>query len=69
MVQKTAEAPQQKTEVVDEDLKLKAAQDAGKAALDSVDVEGIEDLLKDIDDVLETNAQEFVASFIQKGGE
>lgn len=29
----------------------------------------IDSLLDEIDDVLEENAQEFVASFIQKGGE
>jgi prokaryotic ubiquitin-like protein Pup len=29
----------------------------------------IDDLLDEIDDVLETNAEDFVKSFIQKGGE
>jgi ubiquitin-like protein Pup len=29
----------------------------------------IDDLLDEIDDVLETNAAEFVQSFVQKGGE
>ncbi len=29
----------------------------------------IDDLLDEIDDVLETNAEEFVKSYIQKGGE
>ena len=29
----------------------------------------IEDVLNDIDDVLEENAEEFVAGYIQKGGE
>lgn len=36
-----------------------------KAALDSE----VDDLLDDIDAVLEENAEEFVASFVQKGGE
>jgi len=29
----------------------------------------IDDLLDEIDDVLETNAEDFVKSYIQKGGE
>lgn len=29
----------------------------------------VDDLLNDIDSVLETNASEFVQSFVQKGGE
>ena len=29
----------------------------------------IDDLLDEIDDVLETNAEEFVAAFVQKGGQ
>jgi len=29
----------------------------------------VDDLLDEIDDVLESNAEEFVKSFIQKGGE
>ena len=36
-----------------------------KEALDS----DVDDLLDEIDDVLETNAEDFVKSFIQKGGE
>ncbi|GAB6987414.1 ubiquitin-like protein Pup [Nocardioides pyridinolyticus] len=36
-----------------------------KEALDS----DIDDLLDEIDDVLETNAEDFVKSFIQKGGQ
>ena len=36
-----------------------------KEALDN----DIDDLLDEIDDVLETNAEDFVKSFIQKGGE
>ena len=31
--------------------------------------EDIDAILEDIDDVLETNAEDFVKSFIQKGGE
>ncbi|MGE0307807.1 MAG: ubiquitin-like protein Pup, partial [Acidimicrobiia bacterium] len=29
----------------------------------------LDDLLDEIDDVLETNAEEFVKSYVQKGGE
>ncbi len=36
-----------------------------KEALDSE----VDDILDEIDDVLETNAEDFVKSFIQKGGE
>jgi ubiquitin-like protein Pup len=36
-----------------------------KEALDN----DIDDILDEIDDVLETNAEDFVKSFIQKGGE
>jgi ubiquitin-like protein Pup len=36
-----------------------------KAAIDS----DVDDILDEIDDVLETNAEDFVKSFIQKGGE
>ncbi|MDF1602456.1 ubiquitin-like protein Pup [Nocardioides sp. YIM 152315] len=36
-----------------------------KDALDN----DVDDLLDEIDDVLETNAEDFVKSFIQKGGE
>ena len=36
-----------------------------KEALDN----DVDDLLDEIDDVLETNAEDFVKSYIQKGGE
>jgi len=36
-----------------------------KEALDN----DVDDILDEIDDVLETNAEDFVKSFIQKGGE
>jgi ubiquitin-like protein Pup len=36
-----------------------------KEALDA----DVDDLLDEIDDVLETNAEDFVKSFIQKGGQ
>ncbi|MFN2595409.1 MAG: ubiquitin-like protein Pup [Actinomycetota bacterium] len=31
--------------------------------------EGLDDLLDEIDEVLETNSEDFVRSFVQKGGE
>jgi ubiquitin-like protein Pup len=36
---------------------------------DSAAVEGIDDLLDEIDTVLEENAEEFVRNYVQKGGE
>ena len=48
---------------------LLTAQEVGKAALDNIDDEKLDDLLDEIDDVLEENAQEFVNAFVQKGGQ
>ena len=42
-----------------------AADSAHKAELDS----DVDSLLDEIDDVLEVNAEEFVRSFVQKGGQ
>lgn len=59
--QKKKPAPQRREEEVEE---APAATEAGariKAELD--------ELLDEIDDVLETNAEDFVKSYIQKGGE
>lgn len=39
------------------------------AKTDSALAEGIDDLLDEIDEVLETNAEEFVKSYVQKGGQ
>lgn len=44
---------------------LPAADSAHKAELDS----DVDSLLDEIDDVLEVNAEEFVRSFVQKGGQ
>ncbi|SEQ38686.1 ubiquitin-like protein Pup [Microlunatus flavus] len=49
-------------ESVDE---IPAADSAHKAELDS----DVDSLLDEIDDVLEVNAEEFVRSFVQKGGQ
>ena len=39
------------------------------AAKESTLADGLDDLLDEIDEVLETNAEEFVKSYVQKGGE
>lgn len=36
---------------------------------EAASTEEVDDLLDEIDSVLETNAEEFVRSFVQKGGE
>jgi ubiquitin-like protein Pup len=52
---------QEETEVED----LAPTDTAHKAELDSE----VDSLLDEIDDVLEVNAEEFVRSFVQKGGQ
>ena len=42
---------------------------ATPAAQDSAQTEGVDDLLDEIDGVLESNAEEFVRGFVQKGGQ
>jgi prokaryotic ubiquitin-like protein Pup len=54
-------APQRREDEVDEAPASTEAGDKIKAELD--------ELLEEIDDVLETNAEDFVKSYIQKGGE
>lgn len=54
-------APKPSEEVVEEAPTTNESGEALKAELD--------DLLDEIDDVLETNAEDFVKSYIQKGGE
>ena len=57
------------TEDVIDEQQLKAAQEAGQAALDAVCEADIDEILAVIDDVLEENAVEFVENFIQRGGQ
>jgi ubiquitin-like protein Pup len=57
-IKKTTPKPQ---EEVAEELPTNEQGEALKAELD--------DLLDEIDDVLETNAEDFVKSYIQKGGQ
>ena len=42
---------------------------AAPAAQDSTQTQGVDDLLDEIDGVLESNAEEFVRGFVQKGGQ
>jgi prokaryotic ubiquitin-like protein Pup len=56
---KSTEADESTEEVVESDVAER------KEALD----DDIDAILDEIDDVLETNAEDFVKSFIQKGGE
>jgi ubiquitin-like protein Pup len=54
-------APERHEETVEEEPPSSAQGEKIKAELD--------DLLDEIDDVLETNAEDFVKSYIQKGGQ
>jgi ubiquitin-like protein Pup len=54
-------APRQDEEVVEE---APVATEKGEELKADID-----DLLDEIDDVLETNAEEFVKNYVQKGGE
>ena len=42
---------------------------AAAQSQDSSQTEGVDDLLDEIDGVLESNAEEFVRGFVQKGGQ
>jgi prokaryotic ubiquitin-like protein Pup len=55
-------APKEREEVVDEEVA--AASERGEKLKEDID-----DLLDEIDSVLEDNAEEFVRSYVQKGGE
>ena len=59
--QKQKPAPSKTEEVVDDAPAASKQGEKLKAELD--------DLLDEIDDVLETNAEDFVRSYVQKGGE
>lgn len=58
---KKKQAPERTDEAVDEVPPTSAAGEKLKAELD--------DLLDEIDEVLEDNAEEFVKSYVQKGGQ
>ena len=55
-------APKEREEVVDDDVA--ASSERGEKLKEDID-----DLLDEIDSVLEDNAEEFVRSYVQKGGE
>ena len=55
-------APKEREEVVDEELA--ASSERGEKLKEDID-----DLLDEIDSVLEDNAEEFVRSYVQKGGQ
>jgi ubiquitin-like protein Pup len=59
--QKKKTAPERTEEVVEEVPATSASGEKLKAELD--------DLLDEIDEVLEDNAEEFVRNYVQKGGE
>ena len=59
--------PQSRDTEVDEDVP--AAPPAPAEAQASATTQGVDDLLDEIDGVLESNAEEFVRAFVQKGGQ
>ncbi|HVM10695.1 MAG TPA: ubiquitin-like protein Pup [Acidimicrobiales bacterium] len=59
--QKRKPAPQRTDEVVEDELAPSEQGEKLKAELD--------DLLDEIDEVLEENAEDFVRSYVQKGGQ
>ncbi len=59
--QKKKQAPTKSDEVVED---VPAKSEAGEKIKDELD-----DLLDEIDEVLELNAEEFVKGYVQKGGE
>jgi ubiquitin-like protein Pup len=60
---------QPETQETADDTALRAAQEAGRAALQGIDDQEIDELLDEIDDVLEENATEVVSGFKQIGGQ
>ena len=58
------ERPRPKERESEDDLEIETTEE-----VDSSTVEGIDDLLDEIDSVLEENAEEFVRNYVQKGGE
>ncbi|BCW67134.1 prokaryotic ubiquitin-like protein Pup [Arthrobacter sp. NicSoilB4] len=59
--------PQPRDTEVDEDVP--AAPPAPAEGQASAATQGVDDLLDEIDGVLESNAEEFVRAFVQKGGQ
>lgn len=72
MPQKQIPAPKQRTEDTQRpEMDQLASRDAVRARLQKREAtpEDIDELLDEIDSVLEENAEEFVATYLQKGGE
>ena len=46
-----------------------AEETSDKQVAEAVDTSDVDDLLDEIDEVLEENAEEFVKNYVQKGGE
>lgn len=63
--QKRKAKPTQKTQENEEVDVAQAKDGESKAAIK----DELDDLLDEIDDVLETNAEEFVKNYVQKGGQ
>ena len=61
--QKSKQSPS-RTEEVEEATEAPAVSESGEKLKAELD-----DLLDEIDDVLETNAEDFVKSYVQKGGQ
>lgn len=61
----TGSRPEEQDEVSPD---LAPAPAAGQSQ-DNAETEGVDDLLDEIDGVLESNAEEFVRGFVQKGGQ
>ncbi|MCU1436749.1 MAG: ubiquitin-like protein Pup [Pseudarthrobacter sp.] len=59
--------PQSRDTEVEEDIP--ATPPAAPEAQASDATQGVDDLLDEIDGVLESNAEEFVRAFVQKGGQ
>lgn len=57
-----------RTETAEDDVAEVAAAPSTTSDAEARDAE-VDALLDEIDDVLETNAEEFVAAFVQKGGQ
>ena len=61
-------SPQREDETTEDVEDVPGASEAGSASGEKIKAE-LDDLLDEIDDVLEQNAEDFVKSYIQKGGE
>lgn len=61
----TQEYKEKTSAKVEEEAEIVEAKDLTNEELD----EDVDDLLAEIDDVLEVNAEEFVRGFVQKGGQ